>query len=237
MVGNLFSLLDFFGITPDGNGNVTFLGFLGPKAQVEFRSALTMTGVALGLSILSEVFDVYIPKRRLEGFRALYLDEQRSKWVVQLGQQVRVNVMFVHRPVYVLFVARRLRWVWHDGYRPPNHEGVNLCFWSWQGLCGRALRREKAQFVDLRATPLRVGVLFDNFKMGPFKRRRTASLKAVLSVPIFESRGGDAPGWRCIGVFNLDAVEEAGADLLAKNWHDLAQYFTDLGMVVAKLRS
>lgn len=234
-----WSLLDRLGMSQPGPDGMVHLAFIaGTKAQVELELALYLTAIGFVLVIAAEAFEIYPAARRLESFRADYLNEQRKRWVAKLGQQVRVNVMYLYRPWYGGFILRRLRWVWADGYRPPAHRDSHMSFWVWQGVCGRAIRRERTQFADLRDVP-RPGpwtCWCTGFKLWPWQLKKTADVKVIISVPIFVTTGGNVPKWRCVGVINLDAVEPVGAELLVKNVEALGRYFHELGMRVAKLR-
>lgn len=222
--------------------SVLGLPLVGTKPQVELQLRVVVIAIALivsaGLDMVTLIVDVYQPRRRLQDFRGDFLEgEKKKNWDELLGRDVRVNVMFARRPWHFPFL-RRLQWTWSTGYEPPaRHHDANIAFWEFQGVCGRALRRATPVFADLREAPLAEQSHYwrNDFRLGPKQFKKTQNVKAILSVPLYARKGGEAPSWKPVGVINLDTIDAAAADLLAAKADELQGYFVRLGMSIARL--
>jgi hypothetical protein len=221
---------------PDAHGLV-HLGMLTASKDVfDLEISVVVTVLAISGICLVEFIDLYLPKRDLERFRTEYLDNEHVEWESQIGKGVRINVMYARRPWYALWVTKRLVWVWGLGYVPPDHRDQGLCFWTWQGVCGRAFRQEKAIFADLRNfSPQGRKRWYNNeFRISPRMCDKTKDVQAILSVPMFDHRDDDK--WVCVGTINLDTLDPKTATVLAQNQKELARYFSKIGIWLAKLR-
>lgn len=217
------------------------------QAELIVRAVIGI--VALGLVFLIELFSFYKPREAVQKFGANYFrdivmtgfkDELASSGApVRVGSDIRVNVMFATRGLLLL---RRFRWFANDGFDPNTggkHEDANMWLGAWQGVCGKALRDGKLLAVDLRKVPapeLWDGLGLTGFRMFWWQTRRTAGVKAILSVPLFkEASPPPACRWVAVGIVNVDAVSEGGAEWLLENTDDVAQYFRAHGTVLALL--
>jgi hypothetical protein len=238
-----WSLLDQWGLIVHDTGGfrLTGVGTLfqsGTKEQLELRAAASLTLFAFVLVAAAEAVDLYFPKRRLEEFRSLYLDDERKRWVKKLGSGFRLNVMYAKRCWYLAWLSRRLHWGWSYGYRLPHQqyrdEGVKF-HTSWllcQGVCGLAYRRREPQLADLRSVQPTGWhrFWFNPFRLSPWHLAKTAGVKAVLSIPILEDDG------RAVGVLNVDTQTDAGVSILQKNESALVDFFGQKGKLLAELR-
>ena len=239
-----FSLLNLLGhreATP--TDELQFLFFSGPKQEVELQLRILITAIALCLSLTFEAVDLYLPSRSLVRFRKRYLEEQKKEWRTKLHPDIRINIMYARRRWYFLWGIRVFEWTWNDGFEPPNeHQDANMWLCDRQGACGKALRSMRPQSVYLEAGPSQPLTfpqrwLFANeFRLWSSQLRRTAHLRAVISIPILEQSDDLSPSFTSVGVINLDTSTQAGAERLRGNERELAEYFMRLGKILAALR-
>jgi hypothetical protein len=240
---NQYSLLDLIGIVPDSSGVLhlgfgSYLSLVGPKVQVEMQLRAWITAVGIGALLLSGYFDAYAPSRTLTKFRHDFLQEVcRAEWRKRgrLRSDIRINVMYLRWRFF-------FRVIWRDGFQPSDRDfGVRLMI--WQGVCGKAARRKEAVFVDFRSMPQESGtfanrwLLGNKFRLFGWQLKKTRDLKAILSVPIYETVGQLEKAHEiCVGVINVDTKTDAGATHLAGKTRDLAVFLAKHGTLIAKMR-
>lgn len=249
LLTNQYSLLDLLGYAPGQDGTLTlsFLGLVdlsGPKAEVEMqtRTAITLAGVFI--LVVGGFFDAYLPSRSLVAFRHDYLDSIVSEqWrrANRVRSDLRVNIMYLKWRWWMPF-GRSFKVVWKDRFHPKDRDG-HLRFYTWQGVCGKAARSRDVLFVDFRAAPVPVDgfaskyLLRNTFHLWPWQLRRTRHIKAILSVPMYDTRGPKGQEHKvCVGVINVDATTEADADYLAEKADHLGVFLTRHGQLIAKMR-
>lgn len=224
--------LDFMGIRADAANVYHFGPFDGSKAEVEFKVALSAAALLFVVFIAEEIWDVYLPKQRLEQFRVAYLEAAKPRRF-KLPAGVRVNLMFARQAAYWLFVPR-LDWVWSSGYRAEDRDAW-VRFWAprWmpQGVCGLAFRERRPLLVELPDPAPTRWWAKASFRMGPVQLRKTRRVRAILSIPIFIQQRNEE--WHCVGVFNLDAVSPAAVEYLKTEQERLTRYFSNVGKLVA----
>jgi len=238
-----FSLLNLFGHSaagPTDRVNVLFLS--GPKQEVELQLRIYISVIALVLSLTFEAIDLYIPSRSLLRFRKHYLEEKRKEWREKLTADIRISIMYARRRWYTCWLFLRVfEWTWNDGFEHPNeHADANLWMCDRQGACGRAFRTGRPQSVYFdggRPSTFAERWLFRNeFRLSGWQLRRTAHLKAVISIPILERSDELSPSFKSVGVINLDTSSASGAETLRRNEQQLADYFMRFGKILAALR-
>jgi hypothetical protein len=174
-----------------------------------------MDGRAFGRSYTQRLFDEFSAKCREAG--------------LTLGRDVRVNVMILRW--WLVF-----RWFANKGF-VGGHRDDSLVLLRFQGICGHAFRHEKLVAVDFRtaARPSRWKP-WHNFWLWPWQCTNTGHLTAIVSIPIFrEAKDGAMTRHRAVGVVNIDAVSDAGADWILKEKEALKNFFGPSGMVIAHL--
>jgi hypothetical protein len=238
-----FSLLNLIGHSAAGPTDPVQVLFLsGPKQEVELQLRVLITVAALACTLMFEAVDLYLPSRSLLRFRKHYLEEQNKEWRSKLIDDVRINIMYARRRWYFLWLfVKAFDWTWNDGFAHPNeHIDANLWMCEFQGLCGRAFRTGKPQSVYFdggQPMTFRDTWLFGNaFRLSGWQLRRTAHLKAVISVPILDQSDDLSPSYKSVGVINLDTSTDAGATKLRDNEEALTEYFMRLGKILAALR-
>jgi len=91
-------------------------------------------------------------------------------------------------------------------------------------------------FVVLIAVIALLGFLNrDRFQLWPWQSKRVRRIQYILSVPLFRESQTDSRSWKPVGVLNVDATTEEGAAFLRKNEKELAEYFFQVGKVIARL--
>jgi hypothetical protein len=236
-----WSILDLIGYnTSQSGGNLSVLFFTGPKDRVELQLRVSISVIAFVLIVIQEIHSTYNVRK----FRDFYFKSQGQEWMKNLGGGVRINVLFARRHLYFPF-CRIFHWIWAEGYKPSldepsSHLGIHLWLTEWQGVCGRALRGEATQVVDFHSsvsTPLtftRKWLLANQFHFFPWQLSKIASVKVVLSIPMFWET---SPGvWQTVGVINLEGITDEGAERLRLNAKELAECFMDHGKILAGLR-
>lgn len=237
-----FGLLDLTGIGKlDEAQKYVVLGLVSydsqERAQLEVGVLLTLL-CFVGIS-LAEASDAYFPRKRLEEYQTAYFDEEwATRWKKKIGiQGARVNIMYVRRRWYTLFLPLRLVWVWGAGYRANTnqHEDDGVCFFWFQGACGKAFRKRQPQLAQIPVKPTRFGK--DGFWLFARQRRKTASVRAVLSIPILAEALFSKKRMRCVGVLNIDVRSADGARDLENKHESLIEYFGKRGKILAILRT
>jgi hypothetical protein len=244
-----WSLLDWLGYqaspTPPHPLSFTVLGRVlieGPKEEVEFAVRAYLTALAVGGIFVMDTVEYYIPRRKLEVFRKEYLAQQLPVWRTQLSGDIRINLMFAHRPWWMLWSIRRFKWIWNDGFRPHDPD-VNMWITVRQGVCGKAFKTKRPQsayFSGSQTRSLSMAARWfrrNEFRLWGFQMVKTRHLKAVISIPIVQTSEGLSPKFTAVGVLNLDTDTPEGAQLLQENETDLAEYFHGFGKILAALRT
>jgi hypothetical protein len=130
------------------------------------------------------------------------------------------------------------------GFDPAFGANADAHFWIWgfQGVCGRALKKGYPQFSDLRGgsspdpwwrTPFPSR---RNFRLFRWQLQKTAHVKAILSVPISIPNDSSVnPKSHIVGIVNLDAVSEDGANWLKNELQQTTEYLCDHGQFLTYL--
>ncbi len=244
-----FSLLDLLGYAPDDNGIlhlrvIPYFPIDGPKPGVEMQLRVILTMLGIGLLIVSGYVDAYRPSRTLEGFRHDYLEELNKSQFRKSGvvsKAIRINVMYLYWRLHRPF-NRTFEMVWRNGFE-AHHRDRHVKMFIWQGVCGTAARGKESVFIDFRREPMDDGtfasrwLLRNKYRLFPWHIKKTCAIKALLSIPMIEMRGKKgAERAVCVGVINLDACTDAGANELAKRSKHYSEYFLQHGSLIAKMR-
>ena len=230
-------------------GVARFLPFLQGKPEQQIEDTLRVAVSLLGLVGVFgfDIFNLYIPRQQARQFARDYFNRciveiRKRPDIPALGEHIRLNVLFAPRLRFV----RCFKWTANVGFEPPvgySRDG-HLWLFTWQGICGRALKLRETQFVDLRTLPINrhywlahICPMKENFRLFSRQLRKTRHVRAVLSVPIFEQRlPSPNPRFRAIGVFNIDAVTDEGSDWLSKDRKSLTVYFADQAQLFAYMK-
>jgi hypothetical protein len=202
-------------------------------------------GALLSLAILALVFlyeavERGVPRLDASRFRDDYLEQLVRKEFRLVRKHLRFNVMLARRRWYMLFIGREFHWVASRGF-DLCHRDVKLWLAGWQGVCGEAFRDQEMKFVDLRGVPP-LNVARWRFWQNPFwlfawQLDRTKHVKAILSVPMILKRGsGGNPWFVKVGVINIDAVDDEGAEFLKNNWAKMRKPLLAAGALLAAIR-
>jgi hypothetical protein len=193
-------------------------GFLATTSVVP---SLPWKIVALGSSIflyvISEVHFVFRPTLDLIKIRRKLLDEYVKAFdearIGDVEVKLRVNLMLVTRPWWFLFLRKRFEQHWHNR-EMARHPDANLVFWADEGCCGYEFKKRTQipSYHDLRK-PLLPGI-----KLSKRMKRDAPKIEAILTIPLRKARGDGELRIRqeYFGVLNIDALDDAGADLLQK---------------------
>ena len=212
------------------------------KENVQQRAIAFFTVLDILILAAYETFTHFLPQREARRVADVYvaglLDDFRNVITGQrlkLGADIRINIMFVRRSAFTLFM-RRFVWFANRGFEGA-HQDNGLWLFVGQGICGRAFKERKTLVADLRGSdseqppwwPCR-----DNFYLFPWQRKKTAHLTAILTIPIFaEEHLGLMTSHRPVGVINIDAVSENGAERLLSNKKRLDEFFKESGKILA----
>jgi hypothetical protein len=260
-----FSLLDAFGFV-DGAGRVVFsnLTLPWPKDEVEFALKFSLSAVVFFLALVTDYVNAELPAKRLREFRTKYLDgEYEHHWAKQLGNDCRMNVMYIRRPVWTLWLLPVWEWAWHANHGNGCPD-TNLFLFTFQGASGAALKEMRAHpdrfqaplvhVSDLQQPPSgRLARWFgrsawkarfswkawkDSYFMTNRQIERTNQVVSILSVPILLKTKTKAGATKVtpVGLVNLDATSATGAQLLSTNRQALADHFTQIGTYLGSLR-
>jgi len=188
-----------------------------------------------------EIFSRIIPQRDARQLGQLYIKAMLDAFEAEattiglvLGEDIRINVMFAKRLPVLLFV-RRFVWYANRGFG-GGHRDNRLSLFTWQGLCGKAFRARSTLGVDLRRAiaAKQWYPSAENFWLFPWQLRNTGHLRAIISIPIFwEIDKGQLKWHKTVGVINLDAISDAGADGLLSNKTRLDTFFKHYGKILA----
>jgi hypothetical protein len=238
LLSSSWSLLDTLHLVRS-DGTVQMMGLItGTKASVELRLRVILSIGALLSIAATDLWDIYMPRKKLSDFRKEYLAQQVKTWRDQLGNEIRVSVLYARRRWYWPF-WKVFEWSWNDGFKPPNHQDVNLGLACWQGVSGRAFKdniTKSAYYSELGAPNFREKYLFGNAYRLTFRQiKKTKGLKGIVSIPLLSRGQGDSPTYKSVGVINLDTRTDSGAELLKKNQVALANYFAEAGLLLGLL--
>jgi hypothetical protein len=169
--------------------------------------------------VVVEYFGAYRPLKHFDDKRKELLDAFFNNFVdtAKIGDQkatIRVNIMLANWCIGSWTVLCRHFFQFYqkgmDGY-PDADAHFSVC----SGFCGRVFRSREAwaHYEDLRSlTPDQL----EGYGFSEKLQQQTRAVKAIVCVPLyrkFKSMRG-APKVKWIGVLNVDAVDDAGADLL-----------------------
>ena len=212
--GSQASATDIVSVEPLGWRLIT-----GQKQEVELILRLIIVVAAFAILFVYEAVVYWIPKQDLMRFRKEYIDLEVEDWRQQLHQDIRVNLMYVRRRWYTLWLLPSFEWTWNDGFA-PHHEDTNMWMCAWQGVCGKAYRSKRPQFASFPPGGYHsLGwkekwLLMNPYHLTKRQLRKTRHLTAVLSIPIVRRTEGLSPVYKRVGVINLDSDTAAGATML-----------------------
>jgi hypothetical protein len=225
------------------------LVFLGVPKPPDDQLAAIVALFGLVLVFGFDVYNLYLPKQNTRRFGQAFFDrvveDFKRNNAPAFGTDLRLNAMFLRKPRWLgRFNPLPLRWIANAGFDPAFGAARDGHIWIWgfQGVCGRTLRKRLPQFSDFRTVrpsdswtslfiPWR-----DNYRLFRWQIRRTDHVKAILSVPIsVPDDNGSNPKIRIIGVFNLDAVSDQGANWIANTQQQTTKYLSDNGQFLALL--
>jgi hypothetical protein len=196
------------------------------KTNIKDRAIAFFTVLDLTLLAVYEMAAHFLPQRQAkkvaDAFVGTLFDDFGkviSGQGMKLGPDIRINVMFVRRSAFTLFF-RRFVWFANRGF-DGGHRDNGLFLFVGQGICGRAFLERQTLSVDLRTidkSKVPVWPCRENFWLLPWQRKCTAHLTAILTIPIFaELHEGPMTSYKRVGVINIDAVSEIGAERLLSN--------------------
>lgn len=212
---------------------------LGPSPE---RSTIERFVAAIFASVSIMVMTVYEsimhlwPRTQVRNFAEAYVknalddfEEEIAESGLRMATDLRVNVLF----------ARWHRFVWfaNRGFTGCHHDN-NLWILRWFGLSGNALKEKNTIAVDLRGRTPSGGrwPRRENLWLFSWQARKTRHLKAVVSIPIFkETKKGAMTHHKAVGVINVDAVSDAGAEWILSNGPALEAFFGDRGTALVWL--
>lgn len=231
-----FSLYDWLGYQPNAAGEVTVevagFAFTAKKALLDFQTRVAISFALLAIALINEFATAGLPLKRMREFRKHYLDELYTNTIKGLlGDGFRINLMYARRSPWFLFIPR-FEWAWSQNYKPPIHRDFGMALWTWQGVAGLAYRGQQAKsayFCDTGHPP----ALGGPYLMFPWQLSKTNEIQGILSVPVLRRQ----PSGKhvAVGVLNVDAMTSAAVESLRKNEVSLAQYFTEIGILLGDL--
>jgi hypothetical protein len=206
--------------------------------------ALVSVGLFTALFIY-QARDTYIAQVSADGFLRDYVKGQDHGIPVEnWGQDLRLNVMYLRRAWWTLFVLRAFEMRGRKGFEHPDgivHPDEDLVLLAWQGLAGLAVKEKAPQYASggppqpgvrhLAAQP--TWMIWQTLWLLPWQVRKTQRLKAILSVPMaLENKRGTR---KIVGVINLDAISDAGAAYIDQHRLVLTRALASLGRHLARL--
>lgn len=155
---------------------------------------------------------------------------------------LRLNVLYVRG----FWFCSWFKWVANYGYTDSAAiaPDLHMLLASWQGVAGVAVASRKPQWATLWAdkppsfTFAQRWAFGNRFRLWGSQLDRTADVRAVLSIPLVRRLGGSHnPRGKVVGVMNLDAITEAGANWLAdpSKRDQLLKFLADHGGLLAFL--
>jgi len=225
---------------------LVYLGFQKPPDD-QLGAAVALFGLIL--VFIFDFFNLYLPMQKTRQFGDAFFErivqdfEQNN--APRFGTDLRLNVMFLRKPRLLgRFHPFPLRWVANRGFNPAfgAARDLHIPLWGFQGVCGRTLRKRLPQFADFRMHQLDDSCssaffpLRANYRLFRWQIRRTEHVKAILAVPICLPDGGPPnPRLKIIGVMNLDAISDAGAEWIVRTREQSVKYLTDNGQFLTLL--
>ncbi len=206
----------------------------------EKKAGALLSLVVLGLVFVYEAAERGIPRLDAARLRDDYLRQLVKKLPPEVARQLRFNVMIARRRWYMLFIGREFQWTASRGF-DLCHRDVKLWLAAWQGVCGAAFRDQQVKFVDLRGVPPLEASCWkfwqNPFRLFKWQLQRTQHVQAILSVPMVLKRGdGGNPSFVKVGVINVDAVTNDGAEFLAANWEQMRKPLLEAGALLGAIR-
>lgn len=164
-----------------------------------------------------------------------YLDSVLSNVEGHLSTNLRVNVMVASR--WPLVFVRTFQWRASRGFAPGAHRDARLWLTEYQGVAGLAFRAEAIQWYDLRTAPQFTPSIWpwrNPFFLTRGQYQKTEVVKAVLSIPLVKRSGSSTnPVYERVGVLNVDAISDEGADWLAANQREVSEQLLGAGALMA----
>ena len=218
------------------------LGANPEKATIEKLVAAFFASLTIaGMTVYESIAHLW-PRAQAKKFAFNYVGnilDQFSKSIdeqgLRMGDDLRVNVLFAKRCWFL--ILRRFTWFANRGFSAGQQDN-GLWLLARQGLCGKAFRAEQTLASDLReAKPShKWWPSQENLWLFRWQREKTRHLKAILSIPIFRMTKSDAmTRHKVVGVINVDAVSDRGAEWLLKNKKILEAFFGDRGTTLVWL--
>ena len=207
------------------------------KIVSAIMAAISIAGIAayetvthLRPRVQAKQFSVCFVENMLDEFA-----ESIKPFNVAVGQDLRVNITLSRRCFLFPFLSRFF-WFANRGFGGGHRDNGQWLF-TFQGLCGRAFRHRQVLAVDLRkAESESWWPSAGNFWLSCGQRKKTRHLKAIVSIPLFKEIRTDAmTHHKVVGVINVDAVSERGAEWLLTNRERLENFFGDRGTTLVWL--
>jgi hypothetical protein len=200
------------------------------------RDDTNRAAVAVGLFttlFLFQTRDAYVTAIGVDDFLRDYVKEldlgiPGEHW----GADLRMNVMYIRRAWWSLFLLRAFEMRGRKGFDTPGvvHADERLVLLSWQGVAGQALKGQPIAVSQLPAQP--TWRIWDALWMFPWQVRATLRVKAILAVPMVHDAKGRR---RVVGVVNLDAISDAGVAYIQQHQKVLVRTLAGLGKYLARL--
>jgi hypothetical protein len=235
-----WSLVDAFHLMhDDGSFHLFGMTLQGPKSHIELGLRLFISVCAVALIAATDLWDVYLPRRKLDDFRTEYLKLRSEDWKKELADaEIRLSIWYAKRPWYwpfwkVFYLA------WSDGFDPPRADrDKKMRLASWQGISGQAYRsRETVSLSPLKYESFgwfAKWLMLNSFRMTASQLARTRDIKALLSTPML-LKNDPTKTSKAAGVINLDSLTDKGAKHLMANVDSLSKFFSEQGKVLAHL--
>ena len=95
-----WSLVDAFHLMhDDGSFHLFGMTLQGPKNHVELGLRLFISVCAIALIAATDVWDVYVPRRKLNEFRTEYLKLRAEEWKTKIANaEIRLSIWYAKRP-------------------------------------------------------------------------------------------------------------------------------------------
>ena len=212
------------------------------KAKVEKMVSASFSTFNLVCIAIYESYAHLWPRVQSKRFASSYVNNVIDAFAksiephgLRLGYDLRVNVLFAKR-CWILLLTR-FAWFANRGFLGGHHDD-EMWMLTLQGLCGRAFRRKETLAVDLRnvSPSTKWWPSAENLWLFRWQRKKTRHLKAILSIPLFRRTETEAmTHHKVVGVVNVDAVSDKGAEWLLKNAKTLEFFFGDKGTTLVWL--
>lgn len=187
----------------------------------------------LVLFFVVEYFAIYRPEKSWEAKRRRILDAFLTQWVDEsrygdTRPEIRINVMLVRW----FGLGRRFFQVYE--YRMKGWPDSTLHFSVRKGFCGECFGKggPKTYYVDLRGQP--ADTIKNTYNLNDEEYKKTAHIRAIACrVLAKEAKRVWRPeviGYKYLGVLNVDAVDDAGAEFLQQP--EVLEKITNFGTLI-----